>query len=205
MNRLRLLLATNNVGKIAEYRELLRRVPLDLVTLGDLGKVLEPAEDGTTYRENAILKAGAFAAERPDLMVLADDSGLELAVFDGWPGIHSVRFAGPGANDATRRRLILGRLGYRPAPLRQARFVCAVAVAQGRQILIEGSGQLDGSIALAESGSGGFGYDPIFISSGHVHTLGELGQREKNRISHRALAVAQIRAFLAQAASAGGT
>jgi len=203
MKRLRLLLASNNAGKVAEFAELLRRIPLDLVVPGDLGLVLEPAEDGTTYRENANQKAAAFAAAQPDLIVLADDSGLEIAAFDGWPGIHSVRFAGPGADDATRRKLILDRLGNRPAPMRRARFVSAVAVAGGRHILVEGSGHLDGEIALAEFGTGGFGYDPIFIPIGHVRTLGELGNREKNRISHRAVAIAQIRPYLNQLAAAG--
>jgi XTP/dITP diphosphohydrolase len=203
MKRFRLLLASNNAGKVAEFSDLLRGIPLDIVVPMDLGLAFEPTEDGTTYAENATRKAVAFASARSELIVLADDSGLEIAAFDGWPGIHSVRFAGPTADDATRRKLILDRLGDRPPAMRRARFVCTVTVARGNGILAQGSGYLDGTIAHAETGTGGFGYDPIFIPIGHDRSLGELSSGEKNRISHRAMAVAQIRPFLARIAKSG--
>ena len=204
MKRLHLLLATRNPGKIAEFKVLLRGIPVVLVVPADLGLDLEPIEDGTTYVENARRKALAFASTQPNLVVLADDSGIELAEFDGWPGIHSMRFAGPAADDATRRKLILDRLGGRPLRSRRARFACAVTVARAHLILVEATGYLEGTIAPAEIGTGGFGYDPIFIPIGHDRSLGELGRREKNQISHRALAVAQIRPYLVQMADSWG-
>ena len=200
----RVLIGSNNAGKLAEFSELLRGIPCDLIQPKNLGLVVAVDETGTSYAENSRLKALAFAEVQPELIVLADDSGLELAAFGGWPGLHSVRFAGPDADDAVRRRLVLERLGDRPDPDRQARFVCAIAVARGRRIVAVAEGILDGTIALAVTGSAGFGYDPIFVPVGYSQTLGELDPSIKNQISHRARALARLRPFLVYLVTATG-
>ncbi len=204
MTRLKLLIASNNPGKVGEFADLLRGLSFDLVKPKDIGLVVDVIEDGASYAENARAKAAAFALAAPGAVAIADDSGLELAAFDGWPGLHSVRFAGPDADDATRRRLVLQRLADCPPSDRVARFVCAIAAARGNTILAEGLGILDGTISTTELGSGGFGYDPIFVPVGLTSSFGELDLADKNQISHRARALAQIRPFLSQLAAEVG-
>jgi XTP/dITP diphosphohydrolase len=150
------------------------------------------AESGSTYAENATLKARAFAAAT-GLPTLADDSGLELAVFSGWPGVHSVRFAGPAATDADRRRLILDRLAGHGPNQRRGRFVCALVLADGNGVIAESEGVLNGTIARSGRGTAGFGYDPIFVPNGYYATVAELPPKDKDRISHRARALAKLR------------
>lgn len=203
MKRSRLLIASNNPHKVGEFADLLRGLPIDPVKPEDIGLVVDVVEDGTSYAENARRKAVAFSAAAPELVAIADDSGLEIAAFDGWPGLHSVRFAGPDADDATRRRLVLDRLADRPPAERRARFVCAIALARGARILAEAVGVLPGTIATSELGSGGFGYDSIFVPIGQDLSLGELDAADKNQISHRARAFAQIRPFLSRLATQG--
>jgi XTP/dITP diphosphohydrolase len=198
-----ILLGSNNSGKVSEYAELLKDVPADLAKPRDLGLELTIDETGESYTENARLKALGFAGAAPGVVALADDSGLELAAFGGWPGLHSVRFAGPDADDGERRRLVLDRLAKHPDLTRRARFVCAIAVARDGILLAEAVGVLEGTIALAEAGSSGFGYDPIFIPQGYSQTLGELAPSNKNWMSHRARALAQVRPLLLRLAREG--
>jgi XTP/dITP diphosphohydrolase len=193
--RPRLLIASSNPGKVREFRQIIADGAIDVLSPTDLGLTIDVDEDGTTYAENARLKAIAYA-KASGLAALADDSGLEVIAFDGWPGVHSVRFAGPGADDADRRAAVLARLDGKLGANRAAVFVCAVAIADSDQVVAEGLGRLAGRIDLAPRGSGGFGYDPIFIPDGDVRTLGELTADEKNRISHRARAIAAIRPWL---------
>lgn len=193
--RPKLVIASNNPGKLREFRELLGEFLIDLSRPTDLGLVLDVAETGTSYGENARLKALAFSAAS-GLPALADDTGLEIAAFSGWPGIHSVRFAGPDADDASRRAAVLARLAGPPSSPRQATFVCAIAIAIGDTIVAQGEGRLEGDLAAAPSGSGGFGYDPIFVPRGLSRTVAELSADEKNRISHRARAVDTIGPWL---------
>ncbi len=190
-----LLIASNNLGKLRELTELLADCPFRLVRPIELGLALDVPETGATYAENARLKALAYAAAsgRP---ALADDSGLELLALGGWPGVHSVRFAGPVADDATRRALLLERLAGRDGAARDARFVCAVAVADGQRIVGEALGILEGTITTAPRGQEGFGYDPLFVPAGESRTLAELSRAEKNRLSHRARAIAGLRPAL---------
>lgn len=199
MGETTLLIATNNPSKVRELRELLEGLPIKVVSPAELGLKLDVAETGNTYAANAQLKAKAFAAAS-GLISLADDSGLEIKALRDWPGVHSARAAGPNASDAQRRALVLARLGADPTTDRAARFFCHVTVADARQILAEASGTLEGKIALAESGSGGFGFDQIFIPTGSRESLAALTEAEKNRISHRARAIAQLRPFLARLA-----
>ena len=190
-----LLIASNNEGKRREFTELLRDFPFDLRIPSDIGLVLEVNEDGDTYEENAGHKALTFARSS-GLIAIADDSGIEVAAFGAWPGIHSVRFAGNQADDNTRRLLILKRLGHRHGNERAARFVCAVAVARPDRIIAQSVGVLEGSIADVEAGQSGFGYDSIFIPRGYAVTLAQIGEAEKNAISHRARAIAGVRTAL---------
>jgi XTP/dITP diphosphohydrolase len=188
MTPAKLLLATNNRGKVAEIKALLNGLGIQLLTPAGLGLQLEVAEDGATYAENASKKASAFA-HLSGLVSLADDSGLEVDALGGKPGLHSHRFAPqPGATDADRRRFLLARLSGRPRPW-TARFRATVAVALPSGEVRLASGECEGEIIPEERGSGGFGYDPIFLLPELGRTMAELGMEEKNRLSHRARAV----------------
>jgi XTP/dITP diphosphohydrolase len=188
MTPAKLLLATNNRGKVAEIKALLDGLGIQLLTPAGLGLQLEVAEDGATYAENASKKASAFA-HLSGLASLADDSGLEVDALGGKPGLHSHRFAPqPGATDADRRRFLLARLSGRPRPW-TARFRATVAVALPSGEVRLASGECEGEIIPEERGSGGFGYDPIFLLPELGRTMAELGMEEKNRLSHRARAV----------------
>lgn len=184
---MKLLLATNNPGKLRELRAILADLPLELLAPADLGLDLDVPEDGTTYAENAAKKALAFA-RASGLPCLADDSGLEVDVLDGAPGLHSKRYApNPGATDAERRAVLLQNLAGKPRPW-TARFRATMAVAapDGRVEWTEGV--CEGQIIPQERGSGGFGYDPVFLLDGMTQTMAELPEETKNRLSHRARA-----------------
>ena len=195
MPRGRLLIATNNPGKLSELVELLGDLPLDIVRPIDLGLKLAVTETGSTYAENAAIKARAFAGAT-GLPALADDSGIELLAFGGWPGVHSVRFAGAAATDAERCQLMLDRVAGRHSADRRARFVCAMALIDGNGAIAASEGVLNGTIGTAGRGTAGFGYDPIFVPNGYDATLAELPAMEKNRISHRARALTKLRPSL---------
>jgi XTP/dITP diphosphohydrolase len=196
---MQLLVASNNPGKLFEVRRLLADLPFELVTPRELGLAIEVAEDGATYNENARLKAIAFSTAGRTLAV-ADDSGIELADYAGWPGVHSVRFAGLHADDQSRREAILARLASTKGASRRARFVCSIAIARQGAILAEAVGTVEGTIAAAPRGTGGFGYDSIFVPENEVRTIAELAPADKDRISHRARAIAAVRPFLVQLA-----
>jgi XTP/dITP diphosphohydrolase len=184
----KLLLATNNKGKIAEIKALLGGTGLTLLTPSDLGLALEVPEDGLTYAENASKKARAFS-QASGLLALGDDSGLEVEALRGQPGLHSHRFCPiPDATDADRRKYLLEKLQRAPRPW-TARFRATVAVVLPSGETHLTSGQCDGEIIPEERGSNGFGYDPIFFIPGIGRTMAELEMDEKNRLSHRALAI----------------
>jgi XTP/dITP diphosphohydrolase len=190
-----LLLATNNKGKIRELRALLEELPLRCVSPEDLGIVLDVPETGTTYAANASLKARAFHSTS-GLAVLADDTGLEVDLLGGAPGLHSARFSTiPGATDADRRAKLLRELTDKTCPW-LARFRCVVAVVYpGKDIeLFEGS--VEGEIITEERGEHGFGYDRLFYIPEAGKTLAELDLVEKNAFSHRALAVRKAIPYL---------
>ena len=185
----RLLIATTNPGKLSELQDLLPGFPL--VLPGDLGLTLEVAETGSTYHENAALKARAYCLAS-GLPTLADDSGLEVEALGGAPGLHSARYSPlPGASDADRRALLLANLSGRPHPWRACfRAVVAVAVPQGSEPTLHFfEGRCPGRIIPAERGSNGFGYDPIFLLEELGLTMAELSRPQKNTLSHRARAV----------------
>lgn len=191
-----ILLASNNAGKQRELLALLGDLGLEILTPAALGLDLEVAETGTTYVENAVLKAEAFGAHS-GLVTLADDSGLEVDALDGAPGVYAARYAGPGATDAMRRAKLLAALAQVPAP-RTARFRAVVAVYAPGCPLETFEGVCESEIAFAERGAGGFGYDPIFYLPERGATMAELPESLKNTLSHRGRAVAAARPHLAR-------
>ena len=184
----KLLIATNNKGKVKELQDLLKGTDFELVTPADINLNLEVEEDGTTYAENAAKKARAFA-HASGLISLADDSGLEVDALDGAPGLYSARYhPKPGANDADRRAYMIENLKDKPRPW-TAHFHATIAIAPPDQDVYIVEGNCYGEIIPEERGSGGFGYDPIFLLPELNKTMAELEMEEKNRLSHRAKAV----------------
>ncbi len=180
----KLLLATNNKGKVREYKSLLSAVPFELVTPAELGISTEVAEVGGSFEENARLKATIMAAES-QVLSLADDSGLEVDALGGEPGRLSARYAGEGASDRDRANYLLAKLEGVPREKRTARFRCVIAIATPDGDVELCSGECDGLITFEPVGEGGFGYDPIFYLPELDKTMAELSPDEKNRISHR--------------------
>ncbi len=184
----KLLIASQNHGKIAEIKALLAGELLELVTPWDIGLALSVEESGQSYRQNAALKSKAYT-HASGLISLADDSGLEVNALAGQPGIRSARFSPqPGASDADRRAYLLQQLAPHPRPW-QARFCCVVAIASPPDSVYYTEGLCEGEIIPEERGKGGFGYDPIFWLPHLQHTMAELDMPHKNQISHRAHAV----------------
>ena len=182
----RLLLATNNPGKVREMRRLLAGEPFEVVTPADLGIALEVVEDGEGYAENATLKARAFA-EAGQCLTLADDSGIEVDALGG-PGPRSARYGGPGLDDAGRTQLMLRELQDVPDGARAARYRAVVAIAWPDGRLEQFEGAWEGSIGRGLRGENGFGYDPIFRTL-DGRAAAELSAEEKDAVSHRGQAV----------------
>ena len=183
----KLLVATRNAGKLRELAQLLRDVPCHLVSLGDVGIGHEVDETGSTFEENATLKAETYC-RLSGLITLADDSGLEVDALGGEPGVRSARYAGPDATDADRVTFLLAKLANTPSADRSARFRCAIAIAAPRGDVELHSGSCEGRIVSSPRGENGFGYDPIFEFPDLGLTMAELPTRLKNRLSHRAVA-----------------
>lgn len=184
----KLLIGTNNKGKMKEFKDLLKELDIELVTPADINLSLEVEEDGTTYAENAAKKAIAFA-KATGLISLADDSGLEVDALNGAPGLYSARYSPkPGANDADRRIYLLENLKDKPRPWK-AHFHATIAIARpsGEVELTEGN--CYGEVIPEDRGTGGFGYDAIFLLPELGKTTAELDMEQKNRLSHRAQAV----------------
>ena len=196
-----LLLATRNANKTREFRELLGK-DFDVHDLSFFDELAIPKESGRTFEENAILKAVAASQDRRvqdrHLLVVADDSGLEVDALGGAPGILSARYAGETASDKENIEKLLSELARRNAPLdqRSARFRCVIALARESELLGKFEGVVEGLIVDLPRGSLGFGYDPIFVPNGFDKTFGELPIELKNRISHRARAIRAFRAGL---------
>jgi len=192
-----LLIATNNKGKLIEFQELLIGLPCELVSPADIGLDLDVLEDGLTYAENATKKALAFA-KASNLISIADDSGLEVDALNGEPGLYSARYGstdGKKLSDAERRTYLLNKLEDKPRPW-TARFKATIAIADTNYQLQTTEGICEGEIIPEERGTGGFGYDPIFLLQGMTQTMAELNMDEKNRLSHRAKAVINARGVL---------
>lgn len=185
-----IVVATGNLHKVEEYRELIKDDRAELLSLADYPGFPGVEEDGATFAENAAKKALA-ACTYCDLPAFADDSGLEVEALGGEPGIHSSRYA---ENDAARIEKLLKNLAG--AASRRARFVCAIAIAINGEVIETFEGEVRGVIAEAPRGDGGFGYDPVFIPDGYDRTFGELPAEVKNKISHRANAFAKAMEFI---------
>ena len=183
----KLLIASNNQGKLREIRAILKDLDIELVSPADLGLELDVEEDGQTYAENATKKALAFS-QASGLTSMADDSGLEVDALDAKPGLHSNRFGIEPYTDENRRAYLLQALSGKPRPW-VARFRATVAIASpGRSVKLA-EGICSGKIIPEERGTDGFGYDPIFLVNGSNQTMAELEMDEKNRLSHRGQAV----------------
>ena len=191
----KLLLATNNKGKVREYKSLLQGIPYEIVTLAEQGITTEVDEVGRTLEENARLKATALAKES-GLLSLADDSGLEVDALGGEPGPLSARHAGEGASDIDRINHLLAQLKDVPVEKRTARFRCVIAIAKPDEMVELCSGECRGIITTAPAGDQGFGYDPIFYLPELGKTMAELPMEVKNQVSHRAQAAEKARELL---------
>jgi XTP/dITP diphosphohydrolase len=187
------LVSTRNAHKLVEIRQILGP-SFELLDLSFVPALGEVEETGTTFEENAALKALAASAHF-DGWVLADDSGLEVDALGGAPGVRSARFSGEGATDVTNRALLLEKLATVPAEQRSARFRCVIALARGGEVLAHFSGAVEGAIIHSEKGEGGFGYDPLFVPEGFAETFAELGAETKNRLSHRGRALAALKSW----------
>ncbi|HJS18345.1 MAG TPA: RdgB/HAM1 family non-canonical purine NTP pyrophosphatase [Anaerolineales bacterium] len=217
----KLLIATNNKGKIEELHDLLKEIGIQLITPAEINLELDVQEDGLTYAENAVKKAIAFAGAS-GLISLADDSGLEVDALDGGPGLYSARYGCAGGrklSDADRRAFLIKNLQDKPRPW-TARFHATIAVAIPSHLWSQAArrlhlhepdpiaqmfeGYCPGEIIPEERGSGGFGYDPIFLLPELGKTMAELNMDEKNRLSHRARAVMNGRKFLKALFSGSG-
>jgi XTP/dITP diphosphohydrolase len=195
---MRLVIASHNAGKVAEISGILSGAGIELAGLDGFAPCPEPEENGSTFLENALIKARA-AHEATGLPALADDSGIEVDALGGRPGIHSARYGGEGLSDAQRCGRLLEELEGVPAEERSARFRCVMVLypAPGTEddaLVTEGI--LEGVIAGEPSGSNGFGYDPVFYIPGEGKTAAEMDRAEKNSISHRYRALVEMRAML---------
>ncbi len=190
----KLLLGTRNRGKQDELLALLSNLRIEILTPQQMGISIEIEETGATYAENAELKALAYASHS-GMWSLSDDSGLEVEELDGAPGLRSARLGGAGNSDTDRRRLLLEMLVDHPHPWK-ARFRSTVALADPQGAIELAEGDCAGEIIIEERGSGGFGYDPIFLVHEAGKTMAELNMDEKNQLSHRARAFEAIRIVL---------
>ncbi len=192
---MKLLVASNNLHKLQEYQELLEGLFLDLRSLKDAGISVEVEESGSTFEENAAIKARAYAS-MSGLLTMADDSGLEVEALGGEPGVYSSRYAGPGASDTQRVAYLLEKMKDIPWERRRARFRCVIAIVRPEGDIHFCEGQCNGIIALEPRGEHGFGYDPVFYLPDLGVTMAELPPPKKNEISHRARAATEARKVL---------
>ena len=190
-----IVLASNNRGKLLELTEILAPFRVTIHPLSQFSE--ESAEEtGSTFHANALLKA-RFAARASGLAAIADDSGIEVDALNGAPGVYSARYAGVGSSDADNNAKLLAALSGIPESHRTARFRCVLAYvssADAEPVFAEGS--WEGRILESPLGEGGFGYDPLFLPDGGTFTAGEMSRDEKNRVSHRALALRDLAARL---------
>jgi len=189
------LLATSNLHKLDEYRAIFSDLSLKLVSLNDIHLAVEVEETGSTFAENAELKARTYA-QMSHMLTLADDSGLEIDALNGIPGVYSARYLGSETSYKERFRVILERMKDLPPEKRSARFCCVIALADPSGTIRSVEGVVEGAIADRPRGSHGFGYDPIFLLPELGKTFAELGPEYKNRISHRARAARLARKLL---------
>lgn len=188
----RIIFATGNAGKMKEIREILKGLPYEVVSMKEAGITAEITEDGTTFEENALIKARTIA-ELTGEIAMADDSGLEVDYLDKAPGIYSARFLGEDTSYEIKNRYLLDKLAGVEGTERSARFVCAIACVwpDGKSRVCRAA--IEGELAKEPAGENGFGYDPIFYVPEYGKTTAELSLEEKNEISHRAKALREMK------------
>lgn len=201
----KLLVATTSADKLKEIRGVLLDIPYALVTLPDLARVPEPEETGLTFGENARIKATYYAsrvvdpldhAERARVLTVAEDSGIVVDALHGEPGVRSARFLRPDASYPERMAELNRRLAEKPDRPRTARYICAVTAVRDGKVVWETTGAVEGEIAKEPTGTGGFGYDPIFYYPPYKRTLGEVTEEDKRLISHRGHAFRRLAEWL---------
>jgi len=195
----RIVLATGNAGKLREMRAILAGHDLVVVAQSEFG-IVPPVEDGDSFAANALIKA-RYAAVIAGLPAIADDSGLEVDALGGRPGLHTARYAGPQADEQANNDKLLAELSGVPLASRGARYCCAMAFVRdaGDAAPIIAEASWSGRIGFERRGKGGFGYDPLFIPNGYEQTFGQLREEVKNRLSHRAEALAALKQRLESA------
>lgn len=192
---MKLWLATTNNSKIREIRALLEPMKIEVHTCSELDFYSAPNETGKTFEENARLKAKSLHSVVPKEWVLAEDSGLEVEGLGNLPGVHSARYAGPKASDAENIMKLIKMMGLKAANNRKAHFTCTMVLISPQNQESIFSGRLNGEITKGMRGTQGFGYDPVFQPEGETKTLAEMDLAQKNRISHRAKAINQLKEF----------
>lgn len=196
-----LVIASNNAGKIKEIKRVLNDINIEVVSLKDIGLDIDVEEDGLTFEENAKKKSVEIYRElikkgKSDFIVMADDSGLEVEYLNWEPGVYSARYAGDHGNDKKNNEKLLLNLKGVDYKNRKARFVCQLAVINDRYEYRSVRGIVDGYILEEEKGNGGFGYDPLFFYEPLNKSFAELSMEEKNEISHRGIALKNLRTII---------
>ena len=190
-----IVIATKNKGKAREFMQLFDSFDVEVKTLLDFPEIADVEETGTTFEENAILKAEGTGLHHSMIMI-ADDSGLVIDALDGRPGVYSARYAGEKKDDEANIDKVLDELQDVPASERTARFYCSLAIAGPNFETTTVSGRCEGMILTERKGNGGFGYDPIFFVKSYGQTMAELSADEKNAISHRAKALQNLQTII---------
>ncbi len=188
----RIIFATENAGKIREVKAILADLGVEVLSLREAGLTTDVVEDGDTFEANAVLKAKAVKGDRHTI-VMADDSGLEVDALDGEPGVYSARYLGEDTSYRVKNQAIIDRLKGKTGSDRSARFVCVIAAVLPDGTVLTSRGTIEGEIGYEERGGGGFGYDPIFMVPELNRSTAELTAEEKNLISHRGRALADMK------------
>lgn len=192
----RIIFATGNAGKMREIREIMADMPVEVVSMKEAGILADIEENGTTFVENAKIKATEIAKQTKDI-VLADDSGLEVDYLNKEPGVYSARYLGEDTPYEVKNQTILDRLSGVPKEKRTARFVCAIAAALPDGKVLTTQATIEGYVGEKPAGENGFGYDPIFMVEEYQCSTAELSEEQKNEISHRGKALRKMKALLA--------
>ncbi len=187
-----LLIATRNKEKLKEIKRLLKGSGIKVLGVDSFKGLPEVEEDGKTFNANARKKAIEIST-RVNMLVMADDSGLEVPSLGNAPGIHSARYAGPSQNDDKNIKKLIKALSSYTGAKRKARFRCLICLSKGKKVIRMIDGKVEGAIGFQVEGKTGFGYDPVFIPNGYNKTFAQLGSKEKDKISHRALALGKAR------------
>lgn len=190
---MRVVFATGNAGKIREVKAILADLGMEVISMKEAGVFAEAEENGTTFVENAVIKAKDISEKVTDAIVMADDSGLVVDALNGEPGIYSARYLGEDTSYRIKNANIIERLDGVPVEKRTARFVCAIAAVLPNGTVLTSEGTIEGYIGYEERGNGGFGYDPIFMVPEYGCSTAELSEEAKNAISHRGKALEKMK------------